>query len=310
MCCSVLWAGKGGSPIKGFLAALLTLTLLTLLMPITGISDPVWVTREYASLVQPGNLGVCTDHPSAAILLVYNDAWQYVDEGGHLFFSECRGCCTECGTVLWQDAGIAHYEAHAFGNGLCSCGCLQADCTPAVPADDVWHDDEIQVQSCAQERFFYFSDVAFDFGATLNKPVYTGPGTEYLRAAADKAQFVGRYFSCAGLDGDWLLVRCSVKGGVRCGFINVREYRSKLQHLPRLDFAYAGAVLIRNAQLWDSMMENDLGPLANLPLGTRATYLGTFVGDTMTLAYIETTVGHRKARGFVDPSCLQLDGGW
>ncbi len=82
-----------------------------------------------------------------------------------------------------------------------------------------------------------------------------------------------------------------------------------LWNVPRVDFAYTSATITRNTGLWDSMMQSTMGPLGQLRQGTRVTYLSTFVGE-MTLAYVEAAVNGRKARGFVDLSCIQLDGGW
>ena len=107
-----------------------------------------------------------------------------------------------------------------------------------------------------------------------------------------------------------MLVRCSVKTGTRYGYINVREYRDQLQGIPRLDFAWLGADITRDTALWDSMMQATMGPLGYLRQGTRVTYLSTFVGKEMTLAYVEATVNGKKARGFVDPACIRLEGGW
>ncbi len=290
---------------KRWFAALLALMLL---MPLAGAGESDWVTRERASLVQPGNFGTCADHPGAKIRLVYNDAWKYQDEGGHLFFSECKGYCAQCGAVVWQDAGTAHYESHAFEDGRCDCGFLQAHWVPDVPADDDWYDDNPVTPAYSPERFFSLRG-PYDFGTTLNKPVYSGPGTEYLRGANGKSQFVSENFCYGGLDGDWMLVCCTVKTGTRYGYINVREYRSQLWNIPRVDFAYTGATITRNTGLWDSMMQSTMGPLGQLRQGTRVTYLSTFVGE-MTLAYVETTVNGQKARGFVDLSCIRLDGGW
>ena len=279
-----------------------------LLLPLAAVGDSGWVTQERSVLVQPGAFGSCRAHPGAMIRLVYNDAWQAVDEGGHMFFTECKGYCTDCGTVVCQDVVPAVYESHALEGGQCVCGYSRSIWAPGVPddsrADDVWDPDP------ARERYFSFSTGVFDFGEVLNKPVYSGPGTGYLRGADGKSQFISRNFSYGGLEGDWMLVRCSVRTGTRYGYINVREYRDQLQGIPRLDFAWLGADITRDTALWDSMMQATMGPLGYLRQGTRVTYLSTFVGKEMTLAYVEATVNGKKARGFVDPACIRLEGGW
>lgn len=290
---------------KRWFAALLALLLL---VPLGGAGEDGWVTRERASLVAPGSFGACADHPGAMIRLVFNDAWKYEDEGGHLFFTECKGYCAQCGAVVWQDAGTAHYESHALENGRCECGFLQPQWVPGVPTDEGWYDDSTMDPADSPVRYFSLSG-HFDFGQTLNKPVYSGPGTQYLRGANGKSQFVSQEFRYGGLDGDWLLVCCSVKTGTRFGYINVREYRGRMWGIPNVDFAYTGATITRSTGLWDSMMQSTMGPLGSLRQGTRVTYLSTFVGE-MTLAYVEAEVNGRKARGFVDLSCIQLDSGW
>ena len=66
-------------------------------------------------------------------------------------------------------------------------------------------------------KTYTFSSTPIEFSETLNKSVYTGPCTYYVRAANGKAQFVSRAFKYGGRDGDWLFVRCTVNNGMRYG---------------------------------------------------------------------------------------------
>ncbi len=283
------------------------LLLLALLLPVLSCAEGMEPrTQTRSNLTAPGIYGTCADHPQASILLVYTDTWQYLDGNQHLFFSEGTGYCAECGTVVWQGENLVRTDPHAIQDGVCACGFPQPAWLPGQPEDADWYPSEPQ----GAEVFFSFSGTAHDFGTKLNKPVYTGPGTEYLRANDGKAQFVSSEFRYAGLEGDWMLVRCSVKSGIRYGYINVREYRDQLWSVPALDFAYQDAVITRSTQIWDSMMLSSMGPLGTLYEGTHVTYLGTFLGDEMSLVFVETTLNGRKARGFVSTDCVQLGGGW
>ena len=100
---------------------------------------------------------------------------------------------------------------------------------------------------------YSFSRHSLDFPDKINAAVYTGPGTGYVRAANGKAQFIGTSYKYAGLDGDWMFVRCQVKGGVRYGYINVSAYRRTVQNVPQMQFGYTEAVITRSTGLWDSL---------------------------------------------------------
>ena len=106
-----------------------------LLLPLAAVGDSGWVTQERSVLVQPGAFGSCRAHPGAMIRLVYNDAWQAVDEGGHMFFTECKGYCADCGTVVCQNVVPAVYESHALEGGQCVCGYSRSIWAPGVPDD-------------------------------------------------------------------------------------------------------------------------------------------------------------------------------
>ncbi len=150
------------------------------------------------------------------------------------------------------------------------------------------------------------SNYAINFGQKLNAEVYTGPGYWYLRAANGKAQFISQEFRFIGLDGDWLFVRCKVKGGLRYGYIDVSNYSNITRNVPQLNFSYKEGIITRNTSLWDSMQDHDIGPLVHLGAGSSVTYLGNFFEEYYRFAYIETEVYGQPVRGFVDLNCIQI----
>ena len=154
--------------------------------------------------------------------------------------------------------------------------------------------------------YLIISNNTVDFCTTLNVPVYSGPGYEYLRGANGKAQFISEEFRYVGLDGNWLLVRCKVKGGIRYGYIDVSGYPNIVRNLPKLWLSNCQARINRNAYLWDSMKEQGIGPLTTLVSGTNVTYLGIFNCDGMQFAYVEVNVNGQKARGFVDVNSVDV----
>ena len=152
---------------------------------------------------------------------------------------------------------------------------------------------------------YYFSDHAINFPNTLECKVYTGPGTEYVRAANGKAEFISQSFKYAGLDGDWMFVRCQVKGGsIRYGYIYVGGYRQTVQDVPPLSFANVQVTAVRRTGIWDSLMDDNLGPVCYIDKGTRVTHLCDFAIDGMTLAYVETYRNNQPVRGFVYPDSI------
>ena len=154
---------------------------------------------------------------------------------------------------------------------------------------------------------YTFSSSPLQFPETLNKYVYTGPGDNYVRAANGKAQFISSEFKYGGRDGDWLFVRCTVKNGMRYGYIYVGEYSQTIQTIPSLQFSNASAVITRSTGIWDSLMDYNIGAVDNLYEGQNVTYLCNFNIDGKKLAYVEASTASGSVRGFVDPSCITFN---
>lgn len=174
------------------------------------------------------------------------------------------------------------------------------------PYDGTARPSDLAASAYSTPPTYYFSAHSLDFPHKLNCAVYTGPGTEYLRGANGTVQFISQSFKYAGLDGDWLLVRCQVRGGgTRYGYIDVSAYQQTVWGVQHLVFSDMRTVVSRDTKVWDSMMDEDLGPICYLPQGTPVTYLCNFVIDGMNVAYIEVEYNYRLVRGFVYPSCLR-----
>lgn len=152
---------------------------------------------------------------------------------------------------------------------------------------------------------YIFSSSAKEFPDKLNKEVFTGPGSNYLRAAEGKAQFSSKEYKYGGRVGNWVFVRCSVTGGIRYGWIYIGEYQQTIQSIPSLEFGSQTVSVNCWTEIWDSLMDPDLGPLGSLESGTKVTYLCNFKIDGTTYAYVETSISGMKVRGFVDPRDIQ-----
>ncbi len=163
-------------------------------------------------------------------------------------------------------------------------------------------------QSVKTIPMYYFSSTALNFPQSMNWPVYTGPGEEYIRAGNGIAQFNSRSFKYGGLDGNWMFVRCVTTGKtMRYGYIYVGGYRQTVQSVPSFNFSYSQAVITRRTGVWDSLMDNKLGPVCYLEQGTRVTYLCDFTIDGMTLAYVEAYWNNHPVRGFVYPDAVRAE---
>ena len=153
---------------------------------------------------------------------------------------------------------------------------------------------------------YYFLDNPVNFPTKVTAKVYTGPGTDYMRAAGGEAEFISKSFKCGGMDGDWLFARCQVKGGLRYGYIFVGKEQQTVRNIPQMELSSYKAVTKTEIDLWDSLMDNNIGPLCSLKKGTEVTYLCNFVIDRTTLAYVEADYGFQKVRGFTLPEYLSL----
>lgn len=136
-------------------------------------------------------------------------------------------------------------------------------------------------------------------------PVYTGPGTNYHRAANGKAAVsTVDSFGVLGKTGEWLMVIYDISGArARVGYIRITgdprlEEIAELTH--ESDFSHIENVFtIKNLPLWDDPI-NRSNPLCTLPKNTEVVYLD----DCGDLAYVEVKVGSRLMRGFVESASL------
>lgn len=136
-------------------------------------------------------------------------------------------------------------------------------------------------------------------------PVYSGPGTQYHRAANGKASVSAKdSFGVLGKTGEWLMVIYDISNTrARVGYIRCTE-NPRLEEaaalIPESDFSHFENVFtIKKLPLWDDPI-NRTNPLCTLDKNTEVIYLER-CGD---LAYVEVTVGGRRMRGFVEDASL------
>ena len=142
------------------------------------------------------------------------------------------------------------------------------------------------------------------FKASFNKSpaFYTGPGTSYFRAGNGKAQYGGHGEARVyGYVGDWLLLGYQTgAGNYRIGYFQ-KSYlanmtvKSESYNLRQLNFEYRRAWINTDCDITDDPVLK-FEPFAELQTGDACTYLASYDNRW---AYIEVTVGSKKARGFV-----------
>lgn len=158
------------------------------------------------------------------------------------------------------------------------------------------------------KTYDYFNSEKVYFNNEINKKVYTGPDTGYVRGANGKAQFIGYEFKCGGRVGDWLFVRNKVNGGgIRYGWINVGEQQSKIQKIPELQFSKVRAITTRDTGIWDSLMDSNMGFVRKLSQGAEVTYLCNFNIEGKVLAFVEAYISdsYEWICGFVNLSDIK-----
>lgn len=132
-------------------------------------------------------------------------------------------------------------------------------------------------------------------------PVYTGPGTNYHRAANGKAAVSSaESFGILGKTGNWLMVIYGISDDrARVGYIRYPgdAYLEQIAALTsESDFSHIENVFtIRKLPLWDDPLHRT-NPLCTLPTNTEVIYLER-CGD---LAYVEVKMNGMRMRGFVD----------
>ncbi|MGI6738018.1 MAG: SH3 domain-containing protein [Christensenellales bacterium] len=125
--------------------------------------------------------------------------------------------------------------------------------------------------------------------------VYSGPGTEYYRAANGRANVKGGRCRFYGLDGDWAMMGYQYQDDYRIGYIQSSGVPSGVS-LSQLNFMYEPVTIVQDANFNDDpiLSPSKIGVISK---GTTVSLLG-FFGERW--AYIETTLEGEPARGFVN----------
>ena len=135
--------------------------------------------------------------------------------------------------------------------------------------------------------------------------VYSGPGTNYHRAAGGKASVGGGRLRVWGTTGDWLMVGYGLSNNLyRIGYIRKSALPGDVC-VPEIVFNSRGATLTENTRVTDDPILHPTW-LFELPGGSRVTLLA-YEGFSGKWAYIETTFEGKPFRGFVNKTYLQAD---
>lgn len=129
------------------------------------------------------------------------------------------------------------------------------------------------------------------------QPVYSGPGTEYYRAASGKAAVGGGRLRLWGAQGDWALIGYGLSNNLyRIGYIKKSALPSSLD-VPELAFSYQTVRTVADAPLNDDPIIQPV-MIYRIPAGTEVTLLA-YETFSNRWAYIETTFNGQPIRGFV-----------
>lgn len=136
--------------------------------------------------------------------------------------------------------------------------------------------------------------------------VYAAPGSGSYRGANGKALVsTNGTVYVAGWESGWLLVMYETnKGAVRVGYVDGNALKGSVS-APNLRFAYESVTLLSEASLTDDPA-TQFTEIARLRAGDPVTYLTTFQ-NRYSWAYIETTVGGQRVRGFIPSDALAFD---
>ncbi|MBQ4074803.1 MAG: zinc-ribbon domain-containing protein [Clostridia bacterium] len=148
-------------------------------------------------------------------------------------------------------------------------------------------------------------------GVNKNAPVYSGPGTQYYRAANGKASVdFKESIQIWGEENGWLMISYDVTSGVdrgnaRVGYVQLSQVPSSMKN----GYAYGvlrlekrSATLTVSTPIRDSS-NTGMTAAATLKAGTKVTYLATYA----TMDYVECTLNGKKMRGFIPTGLLQAD---
>ncbi len=154
-----------------------------------------------------------------------------------------------------------------------------------------------------QLTFADFAETYFKAGQSF--PVYSGPGTQYYRAANGKATVSSNgSIYVAGQGNGWLLVMYYIDGRTaRVGYIDGSKVKDSFYAAP-LSFEYEIATLAYACSLTDDPV---LGKNSTIKLsaGTQVTYLEHMHSGLGDWAYVEANTALGLMRGFVPYDCMQ-----
>lgn len=144
----------------------------------------------------------------------------------------------------------------------------------------------------------FSSFVDIPFAPNQKMSVYSGPGTQYHRAANGKASVsTNGHVYVGGWENGWLMVMYWTNdSNVRVGYVQSKEFTDKV-NAPTLSFEYTSATTSRQCVLTDDPVAT-YQPLATLPQGTSITYLSEYVNENRW-AYVEVRSGGVLMRGFL-----------
>lgn len=141
-------------------------------------------------------------------------------------------------------------------------------------------------------------------------PVYSGPGTNYYRAAGGKAEFTlnGEFclWGCVNVGDDvWYMITYeTMYPAHRTGYIRQRDFSGTLE-ADALKFASQAARNTRDVELTDDPFGAQ-SCLFTLKKGTDVTYLGTCTNNGEAWYYIECVYVGKMVRGFIPAETLEL----
>ena len=141
-------------------------------------------------------------------------------------------------------------------------------------------------------------------------PVYSGPGTNYYRAANGKAECTTRdgfyLWGCVNVNGtNWYMITYETAYPMnRTGYIKQGSFNGTLE-ADALKFASEVARTTRDVGLTDDPFGAQ-SCLFTLKKGTDVTYLGTYTNNGEAWYYIECVYVGKTVRGFIPAETLEL----
>lgn len=134
--------------------------------------------------------------------------------------------------------------------------------------------------------------------------VYTGPGTEYFRAANGKAAVsTNDVVRFAGVEIGWALIEYTIsKSASRIGYIDLAELRDDLV-LDELLFSYEECTVTKRCQLTDDP-DNSRTALMTLDAGATVYMLTMYSSGKRDWAYVQYYTSSGLVRGFIPLDCV------